>query len=170
MAAAYVKCPYCEQKFDRNNLKIKVKQVSAKRYAHYECWQKYFDSLTKEEKDKIDFFNYTKTLFRENYNFILTQKLAEKYIKENNYSYSGMLKTLKWFYEKEGHSTEEANGTIGIIPYVYTEASQYYYKLFLAATANKTKNLVKETVKIVTIESPEKRQKIKLWLEGDEDK
>ena len=40
----------------------------------------------------------------------------ENYVKENNYTYSGMLKTLKWYYEKEGNSLDKSNGSIGIIP------------------------------------------------------
>ena len=50
-----------------------------------------------------DFYEYAKNLFQEDYNYILTKKLAERFIKENNYTYSGMLKSLKWYYEKEGH-------------------------------------------------------------------
>ena len=52
--------------------------------------------MTQEEKDIEAFYDYTKNLFGKNYNYILTKKLAEKYVRENNYTYSGMLKTLKW--------------------------------------------------------------------------
>jgi hypothetical protein len=59
--------------------------------------------MSKEERDMEAFFEYVRNLFKEDYNHILTKKLAERYVKENNYSYSGMLKTLKWYNEKEGH-------------------------------------------------------------------
>lgn len=167
MKAAYVKCPYCEKRFNRNDVNIKVKQVSTKRYAHYDCWQNYMDSLTQEEKDQINFYNYVKTLFKENYNYILTKKLAEKYIKENNYTYSGMLKSLKWYYEKQNHSTEDANGTIGIIPYIYNQALQYYYKLYEATMINRNLDLMELQMppRHIIIESPRRETKsLHLWL------
>lgn len=168
MKAAYVKCPYCEQRFNRNDLAIKVKQVSAKRYAHYDCWEKYINSLTQEEKDQINFYEYVKNLFKDNYNYVLTKKLAEKYIKENSYTYSGMLKSLKWFYEKENHSIEDANGTIGIIPYIYNQALQYYYKLYVATTINQNNNIT-DTRREITIESPRKENKnLFLWFDKEE--
>ena len=40
--------------------------------------------------------------------------------------YQGQLLTLKYFYEVEGHTTERSNGSIGIIPYVYSQAKLYY--------------------------------------------
>ena len=168
MKAAYVKCPYCEQRFNRNDLAIKVKQVSAKRYAHYDCWEKYINSLTQKEKDQINFYEYVKNLFKDNYNYVLTKKLAEKYIKENSYTYSGMLKSLKWFYEKENNSIEDANGTIGIIPYIYNQALQYYYKLYVAATINQNNNII-NTKREITIESPRKKNKnLFLWFDKEE--
>lgn len=167
MKAAYVKCPYCEQRFNRNDINIKVKQISAKRYAHHDCWQKYMDSLTQEEKDQINFYNYVKTLFKENYNYILTKKLAERYVKENSYTYSGMLKSLKWYYEIQNNSTDEANGTIGIIPYIYNQALQYYYKLYEATMINRNLDLMELQMppRHITIMSPRKETKnFHLWL------
>ena len=170
MPPAYVKCLYCGQRFNRNDLNIKTKQVSARRYAHLSCWEKYVNNLTKEEKDEQDFYNYVKQLFGDDYNYILTKKLAERYIKENKYTYSGMLKSLKWFYEKEGHPIEDSNGTIGIIPYIYKKAEQYYYKLFLAKKRNQEVKINTEKTKEIFITSPRKdNKKIFLWL-TEEDK
>ena len=50
-----------------------------------------------------------------------------------------MLKTLIYWYEIKGNSTEKANGGIGIIPYVYKDASEYYYSIYLAQIANRDK-------------------------------
>ena len=127
--------------------------------------------MTQEERDIEAFYNYTKILFKEDYNYILTKKLAEKYVKENNYSYSGMLKTLKWYYEKEGHSIEKSNGTIGIIPYAYNQAMAYYYALYQAQLVNKEKNVsnfIMPKERIINIESP--RVYVRpphMWLEEE---
>lgn len=149
-----VKCLYCGQQFDRDI--EPTKQVSARRYAHLTCWEKYINNLTKEEKDKIAFYDYAKNLFGADYNYILTKKLAERYIKENNYTYSGMLKTLKWYYEKEGNSVEKSNGSIGIMPYIYKKAYDYYYSLYQAQLVNQQKDVSNFSIpeKIIRIESP----------------
>lgn len=167
MAAAYVKCLYCEQKFNRNDPSIKAKQVSARRYAHLHCWEEHIKNMTQEEKDEQEFYLYAKQLFGEDYNYILTKKLAERYVKENKYTYSGMLKSLKWFYEKEGNPIDDSNGTIGIIPYIYSKAAQYYYKIFLAKKINQQTSITSK-IKEIFIESPRKNKKPHLWLEEDE--
>lgn len=42
--------------------------------------------------------------------------------------YRGQLLTLKYFYEVQKHDLKKANGSIGIIPYVYGDAKNYYEK------------------------------------------
>ena len=67
-----------------------------------------------------------------------------------------MLKTLIYWYEIKGNSIEKANGGIGIIPYVYKDASEYYYSIYLAQIANRDKKIEEHQLKINTfnIESP----------------
>ena len=168
--AHYVKCLYCGKQFDRDN--FPTKQVSKRRYAHLQCWEDHLANMTQEEKDINTFYEYTKNLFKEDYNYILTKKLAERYVKENNYTYTGMLKTLKWYYEKEGHSIEKSNGTIGIIPYVYKQAMSYYYSLYKAQLVNKEKqvsNFITPKEREIYIESP--RVYVRpphMWLEEED--
>lgn len=166
MAAAYVKCLYCGERFNRNDSKIRVKKVNERRYAHYECWEKHLNNMTKEEKDIENFFEYVKNLYKEEYNYLLTKKLAERYVKENKYTYSGMLKTLKWYYEIQNNSIEKAKGTIGIIPYIYNEALKYYYNLYKIQLLNQNKN--KYNIKTREIEITSPRVYVRpphLWLE-----
>lgn len=155
MAKHIVKCIYCGQQFDRET--EPTKQVSARRYAHLKCWEDHVANMSQEEKDIEAFFDYTKNLFGEDYNYVLTKKLAERYVKENNYSYGGMLKSLKWYYEKQGNSIEKSNGSIGIIPYIYKSAYDYYFALYQAQLVNQEKDLSNFTLskeKIINIESP----------------
>ena len=164
-------CLYCKNQFDRD--KEPTKQVSSRRYAHLECWQKHLENMTQEERDIEDFYEYVKKLFKEEYNYLLTKKLAERYVKENNYTYSGMLKTLKWYYEKEGHSTDKANGSIGIIPYVYNQALSYYYNLYKTQLLNKEKNVKKYIIpktREIIITSPRACfHWPQSWFEGEEE-
>ena len=168
--AHYVKCLYCGNQFDRDS--EPTKQVSTRRYAHLECWKDHLANMSQEEKDIEAFYDYTRNLFGKSYNYMLTKKLAEKYVKENNYTYSGMLKTLKWYYEKEGHSLDKSNGSIGIIPYIYQQASNYYYALYKAQLINKKKNIsnfILPRERVISIESPRVYVRPpRLWLEDEE--
>lgn len=44
------------------------------------------------------------------------------------YTYRGQLLTLKYFFEIQRSSIEKANNSIGIIPYKYAEAAEYFAK------------------------------------------
>ena len=46
--------------------------------------------------------------------------------KEKGMSYKGQLLTLKYFYDIKHNSTEKSKGSIGIIPYVWSDAELYY--------------------------------------------
>lgn len=79
---------------------------------------------------------------------------------ERGYSYKGMINALNYFYNVKNNSVEKANNGIGIIPYVYDEAQDYfnridYKKEKIAAGA---KNINQET-KIVILK--EKKEEIK---------
>ena len=94
---------------------------------------------------------------------------------KNNYgySYSGMLKSLKYWYEVKKESKDKANRGIGIIPFIYDDCREYYYRLFLLKTANDLDNLDKFQYKeeLIEISSPQKKKrKIKLFnLDESED-
>lgn len=48
--------------------------------------------------------------------------------KKQGMPYKGQLLTLKYFYEIKRNNIEKAHGSIGIIPFIYKEAEQYYIK------------------------------------------
>ena len=167
MAKAWVKCLYCGEKFDRlsePNVKI------GRRYAHKKCYEAQSNEDIKAQQDKHDFFEYIKQIYGEDYNYILISKQAENYIKQYNFTYSGMLKSLKWWYEVKRNSKESANGRIGIIPYIYEDAKKYYYNLYLAQQRNKDIKEYHLEVKEVVIASPRMfREPPKLFDLGGED-
>lgn len=154
MAKHLVKCKFCGLQFDANAEPYVM--VSSRRYAHKSCFEKNESNKTQEERDEENFYKYAQRIFGDDYNFITTRKLANQYIKENGYTYSGMLKSLVWFYEVQHNSVDKANGSIGIIPYIYNKARDYYYALYLAKLANEKKDIAqyKPVEKIIEIESP----------------
>ena len=153
--AHMVKCSVCGKQFDRD--KIQAVKSGARRYAHYSCkpdGEKV--DLPQVDEDLLKLTNYAEQLLGKDYNAARVKKQIKDFKEEYNYSYSGMLKSLVYFYEIKGNSTEKANGGIGIIPYVYKDASEYYYSIYLAQIANRDKKIEEHKLKINTfnIESP----------------
>ena len=152
MPKAMVKCLFCGEYFDRNS---EPYEKIGRRYVHKTCFDA--QSNTEEaklEKDKNEFYEYIKQVTHGDYNYVAISKQAENYIKQYGFTYSGMLKTLKWFYEINHGDKEGSKGRIGIIPYIYEDAKKYYYNLYLAQQRNKDINNYTLEVKEIVIASP----------------
>lgn len=133
-AARIVKCKYCGIQFNRNAEPFI--EVGGRRYAHKECAEKHQASISQEEKDYLELEKYIKKIFNKN---VLTAKIKKQikdYREQYNYTYSGMQKTLYWWFELKKNSIEKANDGIGIVPFVYQDACDYFYRLYLAKIAN----------------------------------
>lgn len=141
-----VKCIYCGEIFDRD--KVPFVQISARRYAHKDCCTSEDEKQAQLEKDKNELEEYIKKLFNISYLDPRIKKQIKQYIEEYHYSYSGIHKSLTYFFEIKGNPIEKANGGIGIVPYVYNNAYRYYYALWEAKQKNENK-IVKEYVPIV---------------------
>ena len=166
--AHIVVCLYCKEKFD-TELEPFVKP-NRTRYAHKRCADKREAEKTQEERDKEALEKYIMKLLDEPYLSARVKKQIKDYQEQYKYTYSGMLKSLIWFYEIKGNSTEKANGGIGIIPFIYKDACNYYYNLYLAQEANENKEIKKQEIKEITITSPQaERKKIKLFSFENED-
>ena len=169
MAAHYVTCVYCGERFNRD--KELTTQISARRYAHKECAEKHEANKSQEEKDLEALEKYIMHLFDEPYVNARVRKQLKEYKEQYNFTYSGILKTLIYWYEIKGNSTEKANGGIGIIPYVYNDALKYYYTLYLAKLANESKDIeiYKPKEKVIEILPPRVQPKrIRLLFEDEE--
>ena len=89
------------------------------------------------------------------------RKQIKQYIEDYHYTYSGIHKSLTYFYEIKGNSIDKANGGIGIVPYIYQKAYQYYFSLWEAQQKNKDV-IIEEYVPIVKeiiIPPPQRKQK-----------
>jgi hypothetical protein len=161
---AIIKCKYCGEPVDKKSDDcIKV----TNRYAHKHC----YDQAPPEEHAEEDFYNYCSHLFGRSYDHVRTRRMAEKFLKENtNWTFQGMLKSLQWFYDIKKHSTDGANGSIGILPFIYEQAKQYYYEVYVAEQSAK---IIEETPESreVDIEIPhyEKNKKRIKLLDFEED-
>ena len=166
MAKHLVKCFYCGQTFDANVEPFA--KPRANRYAHAACHNQANANKTQEERDYEALVEYIKKLLG-NPNPRVWKQLKE--YKELGYTYSGIHKTLIWWYELKHNDIEKANGGIGIVPYVYEQASQYYYALYLAQIANEDKDVktIQAHVREFTIEAPRAVRKRKRLFKFKED-
>ena len=149
-----VKCTICGKIFDRDH--VQAVKTGARRYAHYSCFPEgELVPLEAVDEDLIILEEYVEKLLGNDYNPARVKKQIKDFKKQYDFSYSGMLKTLIWFYEIKENPIEKANGGIGIIPFVYKDALNYYYSLYLAQLANAEIENYKPIIKEITIQSPE---------------
>lgn len=176
MSKHMVKCSICGQMFDRGS--VQAVRTGARRYAHLSCDPNNTDlvPLVIKETDNPDYIklmDYIKKIYGDKANYPLIKKQIKKYIEEQKYSLSGILKSLVWFYDVKHNSVDGSNGGIGIVEYCYQDAYNYYLALFIAQQANADKVLDNE-IKEVTIAPPEMRgTKQKLidfgeWLDDEQ--
>lgn len=138
--AHVVKCKVCEQRFDRD--KEDAVKVSGNRYAHARCVDGYEPS--QDAKDLAELHQFLKALFKDNYNFVALDRQIKSMIAENpKFTHSGILKSLIYWYNVKGNSTEKSNYRIGIVPFIYQDAYNYYYAMFMANQQNIDKNIEK---------------------------
>ena len=138
------------------------------RYVHKTCAE------THPANDQEELTVYLIKLFKLKDDFILPRymKQLSQYEREHNFTYSGMLKALKYWYEVK-HNPVDTDRGVGIIPYIYAQAREYYYALYLADQQNQQikdyKAFIPQDVKVV-INSPERDiQKRKLFTFLDEE-
>ena len=135
MAKALVKCKFCGETFDRNDPNIKFIKIK-NRYAHQSCYDKQDKAKLEEDEAWSNIIEYLTQLLGDDFEFVKTDKMLQNYKTKYNFTYTGMYKALKWYYEIDNGSKENANGGIGIMPYIYEKAYKYYYDLYLKQQNN----------------------------------
>ena len=151
-----VVCIYCKKPMHR--VKDNAVMIATGKYAHPKCVE---IESKRELTDKEKLERYIMKLFKVDFVPPRMQQQINKFALDYNFSYSGMQKALTYFYEVKGNSIEKANGGIGIIPYIYKDAYNYYYSLWLAHQKNEAKqiDLYVPQVKEVIIAPPKRKPK-----------
>lgn len=167
--AHYVVCSVCGQKFNRDI--VPCKQTSARRYAHLDCAVAAANTKTQEELDKEECEKYIMQLLGEEYISPRVRKQLNQFVNEYKYTYSGIRKALIYFYEVKRNDISKANGGIGIVPYCYKQAFDYYYSIWLAQQVNQGKVIecYKPQVVEVRISPPKIKIKKKFFNFFEED-
>ena len=148
-----VKCVYCGEIFDRD--KEVCVEVSPRRYAHDNCNKKGTEDLKEIEE-------YIKKIFCETTVNPKIKKQINDFRKDYGYTYSGILKCLKWWFEIQGNTIDKAMGGIGIVPYIYKEVEKYYYSIYIAQEKNQNKELNNQVIEVV-VSPPARDEKKRLF-------
>lgn len=158
-----VKCLYCGKIFDAKadeEGKVWFKPRS-NRYAHIQCAQVDHKEKAQEAKEFDELYKYVKNEQKENFNFVQFDKVTKAWIKDYGYTYSGILKSLLYFYEvKKNPKTKLRDGSIGIVPFCYQQAYNYYYNIFLANQVAGTGDYKSNQTRTIEIDTPTARPKI----------
>ena len=151
-----VVCAYCKKPMSKKDEDCVM--VGNNKYVHKAC-QELENQREKTDREKLE--EYIKELFQISYIEPRIKAQIKKYVEEYNYTYSGMQKALYYHYEIKGGDKSKANGGIGIVPYVYQNAYNYFYELWLAQQKNKDVQieLYQPRVKEIVIPRPERKIK-----------
>jgi hypothetical protein len=122
-----VKCPYCGQSFQREDTDF---VQLGRRYAHAECV---------EEVNQIH--EYMKKVLGGSYSYTKIESQIKNFATKEGMTLDAIYKTLIYWYDVKKSSTDQANGGIGIVPYVYSEYLKYMKSQYQNAQINKNKNI-----------------------------
>ena len=138
--AHQVICLYCKKKFDAD-IEPFVKPNST-RYAHLDCHEQAMAAKSQEDKDKEALETYIKQLFNIEVLDVKIRRQIKQYITEYNYSYSGILATLKYAFEVKHNSIEKAPNDRRFFQFIGKGAliGQGRYALINSLTAWKISN------------------------------
>lgn len=124
------------------------------RYAHKSCAKEH----PRDDREKFKVYLIQLYKFKDDMTWPRLFQQAETIARDYNFTYSGMMKALEYFYKVKQHPIDKTKG-VGIIPYVYKQAYDYYYALWRASEENKKKDLSEYVPKDIeiTIKAPQRQ-------------
>ena len=170
----FVTCIYCKKTFNKSQEEFKL--FSNGRYAHKNC----FDlEQSRELTDQEKLEKYIMKLFGTDYVYARIQRQIKDYVTNHGFTYSGIHKALIYYYEVKGNKFDEgkAQGGIGIVPFVYQHAYNYYYAIWEAQQKQQhihdASSLEEYLPKVIEVHIPpperqEKKRKLFTFLDEEE--
>ena len=126
-----VTCFWCHKAIYPNQPDVIPMLQLKDRYVHKACAEIH----PADDKEELTLFIIK--LFKLTDDYILPKYMLQlkQYKNDYNYTYSGMLKALKYWYEVKKNPVDLDRG-VGIIPYIYKNAYEYYYALYMSDLQN----------------------------------
>lgn len=110
-----VTCGLCSQKFNRA---AEGSEFIKSKWYHKNC------ATIKKEKIKLD--EYICKIFQLKAVGPVNNRMMKEFVEKRGYTYNGIYKALQYYYEVRKHSIDRAEERIGIVPFVYNDAQEYY--------------------------------------------
>lgn len=158
-----VKCLKCEKYFDAD---IVPYVKFGRRYGHSSCYPdiEQVQALQEEQDEVTLFYRYAKEILKDEFNYVKIKRQVDAYlIDPYNFTYQGMMLSMKYWYEVKKNSIDKSRGAIGIIPYIYNDARKYFLTIYNAQQANKDKEIKTQIRKVVIPIPKGDAPKIKLF-------
>ena len=165
-------CRICKQQIDKE--KDDWVMPSRNYYFHRKCyhdWKKTEPLVDEEWKPFI--YDFISRDLKVSYNYHMVEAQLKKFLKEKM-TMKGVYFALKYFYDIKGNDWDKGNGGIGIVPYIYKDAFNYYYQIWLAQQKNQDFKIEEYhpeeiVIKIPRPERPIKKRQLFTFLdEGDD--
>ena len=150
------------------------------RYAHEKCAKERNiegivskSEIEQSEKnlDELQLRNYIDELWNKQANYQIIARQLKMYLSPKyNYTYKGIHHALQYYYEVTHHPISMTYNTLGIVPYVYNKAEEYYKKISDARSRNKKVGEIEKDVKEIHIPIPQttvKRRELFTFFEED---
>lgn len=129
MAKHVVMCRVCGKFFDTEAIpKEEWKMPSKGWYYHTQCyndWKFNLDNATDDDWQLLIYDFFARDL-KVSYNYHMCEAQRKKFLEQNKFTNKGIYFTLKYFYEIKHNKWEKGNGGIGIVPYAYKDATEYW--------------------------------------------
>jgi hypothetical protein len=151
-----VTCAYCQKPMSKKDPDCIM--IGNNKYVHRAC-QTLEEKREKTDREQLE--DYIKDLFGTTYIDPRVRAQIKKFVEEYNYTYSGIRKALIYHYEIKGGDKTKANGGIGIVPYVYQNAYNYYLAIWQAKQKNQDKVLHDYVPQVKEIRIPRPQRKVK---------
>jgi len=146
-----VKCPVCES--------YNYKEEAIYHQKRYYC-EICYKNKTKESNNYKNLIQYICDIYEVDVptGFMFTQ--IKNFKEQYNYTYKGMELTLDYFYNVKTNNTPDIDKGLGIIPYIYEEAKQFFIE-----KRNIKKNLenvniqdITDKVNVISIKKSDKKE------------
>lgn len=130
-----VKCTYCKEYINLETDEYVKPTLNL--YAHKACQDKE-DKRVKSDREILE--QYIANLYGEDFCPPAIIRQLNKFETERGFTNSGMLKSLKYFYEIKENPVPDYY-SVGILPYIYDDARKYYETIYYSKIYNEKRKI-----------------------------
>ena len=190
MAKAMVECRVCKQKFNRLDPDliegVDWVQPVKRFYYHKKCYEDFAKKRGQIGKEGIELEaeelvwktaveDYLKRDLKISLDYKRFNSQWKKFIEKDGRTPKGIYFSLKYFYDIMHNSTEKSEGGIGIVSWIYEEATEYWGKRnqtdkdIVARLEEQIKKDRAQKAKVVFQQKKKKEQKVDFSILEEED-